>query len=84
MATDLLSCQVGQVGQLLLMDLEVPENKQGKKRCRILLKYNKISCINKSVRTDVNFDERAACVTQSVCLKDNNTESTFREYLTPG
>ncbi len=37
MATDLLSCQVVQVGQLLLMDLEVPENKQADRRCRILL-----------------------------------------------
>lgn len=33
MATDLLSCQVVQVGQLLQMDLEVPENKQGNRRC---------------------------------------------------
>lgn len=41
MATDLLSCQVVQVGQLLQMDLEVPENKQGNRRCRILLKKRK-------------------------------------------
>lgn len=33
-ATDLLSCQVVQVGQLLLTDLEVPEKKQGNRRFR--------------------------------------------------
>lgn len=79
MATDLLSCQVVQVGQLLLMDLEVPENKQGNKRRRILLKDNKTSCINKWVSADMNFDESAACLTKSLVMSAKRT-ITQRAY----
>lgn len=41
MALNSLSCQVGQVDQLLLMDLVVPENKQENRKCRMPLKDNK-------------------------------------------
>lgn len=50
-STDLLSCQEVQVDQLLLMDLEIPKNKQGN-----YVKTQNCNLYHKKV-SDLNFDE---------------------------
>lgn len=70
MVLDLLSCQVVQVGQLLLMDLEVPEKKH-------LQTIKQLVLTNDSVL--MNFDESAACFNKSLVTSAKRT-ITQRAY----